>query len=350
MSETLDKEFEAHMSESTVSEEAGTGVAAIKKGAKPAEKMDSSGAQHTSIGGSDSDSMEGAKGTKNLGSAAAAPVKHEGSKTLSTKPSAASAKMEETESDEEETITEAEYDFAEDVDALVAGEELSEEFKNRARTIFEAAVTARVNEEVQVIQTALEESFDQEVVKLKTELAEKVDDYLSYAVSTWMEENALQIEHGIKNEMSESFFNGLKNLFIEHNFGVPEEKFNLLDGMVEQIDEMEQKLNEQIEANVILHKEIGVYVRDGIVNECASGLTETQKEKLFKLAEGVEFESEEDFRSKIDTIKVSYFNRKVQESTNVDPTEDTQPLVEETANYSASMQKYVDAIARWSGN
>jgi len=181
-------------------------------------------------------------------------------------------------------------------------------------------------------------------------LTEKVEDYLSYAVATWMEENALAIEHGIKNEMAESFFSGLKSLFIEHNFGVPEEKFNLLDGMVEQIDEMEQKLNEQIEANVGLHKEIGVYVRDGIVNECASGLTETQKEKLFKLAEGVEFESEEDFRNKIDTIKASYFNRKVQESTTADPTEDAQPLVEETANYSASMNKYVDAIARWSGN
>jgi len=351
MSATLDKEFEAHMSEEAVSEEAATGVAAIKKGAKPAEKMDSSGANHTSIGGSDSDSMEGAKGTKNLGSAAAAPVKHEGSKTLSTKPSAASAKMEETESDEEETtLTEAEYDFTEDVDALVAGEELSEEFKTRARTIFEAAVTSRVNEEVAVIQEALEESFAGEVEKLKTELSEKVDDYLSYAVSSWMEENALQIEHGIKNDMAESFFNGLKSLFIEHNFGVPEEKFNLLDGMAEQIDEMEQKLNEQIEANVSLHKEIGVYVRDGIVNECSSGLTETQKEKLFRLAEGVEFESEEDFRQKIETIKESYFNRKMQESAQVDPTEDVQPLVEEATNYSASMRKYVDAIARWSGN
>ena len=127
-----------------------------------------------------------------------------------------------------------------------------------------------------------------------------------------MKENALQIEHGIKTEMAESFFNGLKGLFLEHNFSVPEEKFNLLDGMVGELDDMEAKLNEQIDTNVALNKRIGEFVKMEIVNECATGLAETQKEKLASLAEGVEFETEEDFRKKVETIKESYFTRKAE--------------------------------------
>ena len=162
------------------------------------------------------------------------------------------------------------------------------------------------------MQEAFEESLTEEVEKIKTELAEKVDDYLSYAAETWMKENSLQVEHGIKTEMSESFFNGLKELFLEHNFSVPEEKFNLLDGMVGELDEMEKKLNETVESNVSLNKRIGEFVKMEIVNECAVGLAETQKEKLASLAEGVEFENEEDFRKKVETIKESYFTRKAE--------------------------------------
>lgn len=162
-----------------------------------------------------------------------------------------------------------------------------------------------------------------------------------------MKENALQIEHGIKTEMAESFFNGLKGLFLEHNFSVPEEKFNLLDGMVEELDDMEVKLNEQIDTNVALNKQLGEFVKMEIVNECAVGLAETQKEKLASLAEGVEFETEADFRKKIETIKESYFTRKVEATRVAEPTEEvSEPLVEETV--SGSMSKYVDAIARWS--
>ncbi|BCV01260.1 MAG: hypothetical protein CM15mV41_0710 [Caudoviricetes sp.] len=146
--------------------------------------------------------------------------------------------MEETE-DGEEAITETKYDFTQDVDALVSGEELSEEFRERAVTIFEAAVTSRVNDEVKALQEAFESTLTEEVAKIQTELAEKVDDYLSYAADTWMKENSLQIEHGIKTEMAESFFKGLKGLFLEHNFTVPEEKFNLLDGMAGELDDME---------------------------------------------------------------------------------------------------------------
>ena len=224
---------------------------------------------------------------------------------------------------------------------------LSEEFRLKAATIFEAAVTAKVNAEVEALTEAFESTLTEEVEKIQTELAEKVDDYLTYAAESWMKENALQIEHGIKTEMAESFFNGLKGLFLEHNFTVPEEKFNLLDGMVEEIDDMEAKLNEQIDANVALNKRIGEFVKMEIVNECAVGLAETQKEKLASLAEGVEFETEEDFRNKVETIKESYFTRKAETAAAVEPTEEvSEPLVEETV--SGSMSKYVDALARWS--
>jgi len=321
---------------------------AVTKDAKPGEKIDTSKGGAKKVINVDTDSMEGAKGTKNAGASAAGSVKHEGEKSLKTKPSDASAKMEETEDGEEEVLAETEYDFTEDVDALVAGEDLSEEFREKAVTIFEAAVTAKVNAEVAALQEAFESTLTEEVEKIQTELAEKVDDYLTYAAESWMKENALQIEHGIKTEMAESFFNGLKGLFLEHNFSVPEEKFNLLDGMAGELDEMEAKLNEQIDTNVALNKQLGEFVKMEIVNECATGLAETQKEKLAALAEGVEFETEEDFHKKIETIKESYFTRKAELTESVsDPTEEaSEPLVEETV--SGTMSKYVDALARWS--
>jgi len=345
MAETLDKELDNM-------EQVDEGSNPVTKNAKPGESMDSSKSgspkKVVDVEGPVGASVEGAKGTKNAGASAAGAVKHEGSKSLSTKPSAASAKMEETEDGEEETIAETKYDFTEDVDALVAGEELSEEFRVKAATIFEAAVTAKVNTEVAALQEAFEQTLTEEVEKVQTELAEKVDDYLSYAAESWMKENSLQIEHGIKTEMAESFFNGLKDLFLEHNFTVPEEKYNLLDGMAGELDDMEAKLNEQIDTNVSLNKRIGEFVKMEIVNECATGLAETQKEKLASLAEGVEFETEEDFRKKVETIKESYFTRKAEVAESAtEPTEEaSEPLVESTT--STTMSKYVDALARWS--
>jgi hypothetical protein len=340
MAETLDKELDNM-------EQVAEGSNAVTKNAKPGEKIDTSKGGATKVVDVTSDSMEGAKGTKNAGASAAKAVSVEGSKSLNTKPSDASAKMEETEDGEEEVLAETDFDFTEDVDALVAGEDLSEEFRVKAATIFEAAVTSRVNKEVAALQEAFESTLTEEVEQIQTELAEKVDDYLTYAAENWMKENALQIEHGIKTEMAESFFNGLKDLFLEHNFSVPEEKFNLLDGMVEELDDMEAKLNEQIDANIALNKRIGEFVKMEIVNECAVGLAETQKEKLASLAQGVEFETEEDFRNKVNTIKESYFTRKAETASAVEPTEEvSEPLVESTT--SGSMSKYVDAIARWS--
>ena len=336
-------------------EEVTEGSNVVTKDAKPGEKIDTSKSTD-SLGGSgkkvihvDTDSLEGAAGTKNAGKSAAGSVSVEKDKSRKTKPSDASSKQEEVTNDEEviqEETPETKYDFTEDVDAIVAGEELSEEFRQRAATIFEAAVTAKVNDEVKVVTEAFEQSLTEEVEKVKTELAEKVDDYLSYAAKQWLEENSIAVEHGIKNEMAESFFNGLKELFVEHNFTVPEEKFNLLDGMAGEIDDMEKKLNEQIDANVTLNKRVGELVKMEIVTECAAGLAETQKEKLASLAEGVEFETEEDFRKKIETIKESYFTRK--EATEVaDPTEDKgETLVEDTTSH--TMSKYVDALKKWS--
>jgi len=360
MSETSTKELD-NMEQ--VSEDAATGSTAIKKGATAGEKIDTSGGNFNAIGGSDSKSEEGAKGTKNLGSSAAGSTAKEGDKSIKTKPSDAgtgnvsaglSGKIfDDVEvKDGEETIQEetpeTKYDFTEDVNALVAGEELSEAFQEKAKTIFEAVVTQKVNEEVKALQEAFEGTLTEEVEKVKTELAEKVDDYISYAAKQWLEENSLAVEHGIKTEMAESFFNGLKKLFVEQNFTVPEEKFNLLDGMAEELNDMEKKLNEQIDSNVSLNKRIGDFVKMEIVTECATGLAETQKEKLVSLAEGVEFETEEDFRKKVETIKESYFTRKAEVVTETtEPTEEASaPLVEN--NETGTMGKYVDAISRWS--
>ncbi len=360
MSETSTKELD---SMEQVTEDAATGSTAIKKGATAGEKIDTSGGNFNAIGGSDSKSEEGAKGTKNLGASAAGSTSVEGDKSIKTKPSDAgtgnvsaglSGKIFDSEEKDGETIQEepnteeAKYDFSEDVDALVAGEELSEDFRVKAKTIFEAVVTQRVNEETKTLQEAYESALTEEVEKVKTELAEKVDDYISYAAKQWLEENSLAVEHGIRVEMAEAFTEGLKKLFVEQNFTVPEEKFNLLDGMAEEINDMEKKLNEQIDTNVSLNKRIGEYTRMEIVNECATGLAETQKEKLVSLAEGVEFENESDFKKKVETIKESYFTRKAETAeTAVEPTEEASaPLVEN--NESGTMSRYVDALSRWS--
>jgi len=360
MSETSTKELD---SMEQVTEDAATGSTAIKKGATAGEKIDTSGGNFNAIGGTDSKSEEGAKGTKNLGASAAGSTSVEGDKSIKTKPSDASTgnvgaalsnKIFDSEEKDGETIQEepnteeAKYDFSEDVDALVSGEELSEEFRVKAKTLFEAVVTQRVNEETKTLQEAYESALTEEVEKIKTELAEKVDDYISYAAKQWLEENSLAVEHGIRVEMAESFTEGLKKLFVEQNFTVPEEKFNLLDGMAEEINDMEKKLNEQIDTNVSLNKRIGEFTRMEIVNECATGLAETQKEKLVSLAEGVEFENEADFKNKVETIKESYFTRKAETAeTVVEPTEEASaPLVEN--NESGTMSKYVDALSRWS--
>jgi hypothetical protein len=219
----------------------------------------------------------------------------------------------EGETTEEETVEEevvAEYDIEEDVNALLQGEELSEEFQEKARTIFETAITAKVAEVKEALEARYSEVLAEEVEDIKKELNERVDSYLEYVAEEWFTENQLAVEAGLKSEMTESFLTGMKSLFEEHYVSIPEEKYNVLESMVEKLDDMETKLNEQIEKNVSLNKRLAESVADGIVDQVSEGLAQTQKEKLASLAESVEFESENQYREKLETLKESYFPSK----------------------------------------
>ena len=219
---------------------------------------------------------------------------------------------------EEEVTTEeevvAEYDVQEDIDALIAGEELSEEFQEKARTIFEAAINAKVAQIKEQLEAENAQKFAEEVAAAKESLAERVDSYLEYVSDEWFEENALAVEAGLKTEMTESFLSGMKGLFEEHYVSIPEDKYDVLESMVEKLDDMETKLNEQIEKNVSLNARLSESVADGILDDVSEGLASTQKEKLASLAESVEFESEDQYRDKLETLKESYFNSKKETS------------------------------------
>ena len=245
----------------------------------------------------------------------------------------------ETPAEEESVI---EVDLSADVAALTEGEDLSEEFKEKAKTIFEAAVVSKLNEELERMHEDYAKALDKEIETVKTELAEKVDDYLSYAVGQWMEKNSLQIESGIKAEMGESVLTGLKKVFVENYIDLPDEKVDLVDDLQSQLNNMESKLNESIEENVGLSKKVGGYIKNGIVTEIAEGLSLSQKEKLVSLAEAVEFENEESFKEKVSTLRESYFSTKPEKTT---VSEDVQ--VENAPEAGSAMDAYSQAIARW---
>ena len=209
---------------------------------------------------------------------------------------------------EEETVEE--YDMEEDVNALLSGEELSEDFKSKAKTIFEAAINAKVAEVKESLEKEYEEKLSEEIETAKESLAERVDSYLEYVADEWFEENTLAVENGLKTEMTESFLEGMKSLFEEHYVQIPEDKYDVLESMVEKLDDMETKLNEQIEKNIALNKGLAEATADGILESVSEGLAATQKEKLASLAESVEFESEESYRDKLETLKESYFTSK----------------------------------------
>ena len=200
---------------------------------------------------------------------------------------------EEVVSEEEVTETEeivAEYSVEEDVNALLAGEELSEEFQEKARTIFETAINAKVATIREELEAKYEEKFVEEIASAKESLAERVDSYLEYVADEWMSENQLAVETGLKADMTESFLTGMKSLFEEHYVQIPEEKYDVLESMVEKLDDMETKLNEQIEKNITLNARLSESASDVILNDVSEGLAQTQKEKLASLAESVEFE------------------------------------------------------------
>ena len=211
---------------------------------------------------------------------------------------------------EEDAITEEEvetYDIDDDVNALLGGEELSEEFKAKAKTIFETALKTKVAEVRKLLEQQYAEKLGEEIIEAKEALSERVDSYLEYVADEWFVENQLAVENGLKEELTQSFLGGMKSLFEEHYVQIPEDKYDVLESMVEKLDDMESKLNEQIEKNINLNKRLAESVADGILDEVSEGLASTQKEKLASLAEGVEFESENNYREKLETLKQSYF-------------------------------------------
>jgi hypothetical protein len=214
---------------------------------------------------------------------------------------------EELEEGEDEEVYEEEINIDEDVDALMEGEELSEEFQEKARTIFEAALKTRAAQLKEALEAQYESALLEEVESIKAELEERVDSYLEYVAEEWLEENRLQVETGIKVKVAESFLEGLKGLCEQHYVQMPEEKYDVLEGMVEKLDEMEEKLNEQIEKNIRLNQRLSESVADRILDEVSEGLAATQKEKLATLVESVEFESEQTYRGKLETLRESYF-------------------------------------------
>ena len=233
----------------------------------------------------------------------------------------------------------------EDVNALLAGEDLSEEFKEKAKTIFEASINAKITDIENQLNEEYSKKLTEEVESIKVELTERTDSYLEYVADEWMKENALAVENGIKTEMTESFMAGMKKLFEEHYVTLPDDKYDVLENMVDKLDEMESKLNEQIEKNVALNQRLSESTAQTIINNVAEGLAVSQKEKLQSLAESVEFESEESYRGKIETLKESYFGQKKAPSTASAP----QELKEEAAHTepaTGAMAAYLDALGR----
>jgi len=314
----------------------------VTKGAKPAEPMQSGNASGVAtpgqtgawedLGGPTPDNYrpddDSAKikdpattlaQVKNVVNAKAAAVKEETvdeeSETISEEEDEVVVEGEEevaedevvAEEGDEEEVVEEEFDIEEDVNALLAGEELSEEFQEKARTIFETAIRSKVSEIKEELQETYENALVEEVNFIKQELTERLDAYLEYVADEWINENALAVEHGLKTEMTESFLSGMKSLFEDHYVSIPEDRYDVIESMVDKLDEMEEKLNEQIERNIALNRRLAESVADVIFADVAEGLALSQKDKLASLAENVEFDSEENYREKLVTLRESYF-------------------------------------------
>ena len=261
-----------------------------------------------------------------------------------------SAKAEEVET-EDEVIAEDSVDsidLSDDVKALVSSDaDLSEEFKDKAATIFEAAVKTRIQEQVKVIEAQYEKKLSEETETIKEAMTEKVDSYLNYVVEEWMKENELAVERGIRTEIAEDFITGLKGLFKEHYIDVPEEKYNVLDDLTSQVKELESKLNEQIEKNVVLSKDANELQRASLVVSVSEDLADTEKEKFASMAENVEFDSAEKFAEKLETIKESYFPKtKIEEATSTDEVDSVAANIPADAGTSDAMAAYTAAISR----
>lgn len=216
-------------------------------------------------------------------------------------------KTEEEDEDDDEDEMKEEFDIEEDVNALLEGEELSEEFQEKARVIFESAIKSKVAEIKEQLEAAYEQTLVEEIQSIKEGLVDRVDAYLEYVADEWIQENALAVEHGLKTEMTESFLSGMKSLFEDHYVTIPEDRYDVIESMVDKLDEMEEKLNEQIQRNVALNRRLAESVADVIFAEVTEGLALSQKDKLASLAENVEFDGEESYREKLVTLRESYF-------------------------------------------
>ena len=233
-------------------------------------------------------------------------------------------------------------DMSADVAALTEGAELSEEFKEKATTIFEAAVKAKLTEEWAKLEEQFSSRLEEQVSVVKKELAEEVGGTIKYAIQNWLEENQVSIDRGIRNEITEDFIAGLKNLFPEHYINIPDDKVDVVEGLTDDLREMEQRLNEQIERNVELNNRLNESARKVILNNVSEGLADTQKDKLASLAEGVDFETEEKFTEKLKTLRESYFPSSASPKAEV---ADETPVISE--DVSPAMAAYLNAINRW---
>ena len=330
--------------EETIEEDAATGDAAIKKGAVPPQKSDLKNSA-IEVGGSTKEKPEG---PDNVGAKAAAPVGATKDSTLQTKPSGASssmpgelsAKIFDDVEKEGETISETEV--KEDIAAVLAGADLDEDFQKKATTVFEAAVSAKVSEKVEALKETAARKISEELEGIKEEFSGRVENFLSYACEEWMTENELAIESGLRSEVTEAFMEGLKKLFIESNINIPDESLDVVADMGEKLDEMETRLNEQIEKNVGLHEQVGNYRKNEILTELSRGLAEVQKDKFTSLAEAVEFKSEETYREKLGQIKESYFGAKAPEVAEEISTDEPAKV----ESISESMSTYVQQLAK----
>ena len=307
---SIDEKFKKVIAENAapeeVKEDAATGDTAIKKGAVPPQPSPLSNSA-TEVGGSTKEKPEG---PDNVGAKAAAPVGDEGK---------------------------------EDITAILSGADLDEEFQKKATTVFEAAVSAKVTKEVAKLKETAEGRISEELEKIKEEFAGRVENFLSYACEEWMTENELAIEQGLRSEVTEAFMGGLKKLFIESNINVPDEALDVVADMSEKLDDMETRLNDQVEKNIALHEAVGAYRKNEILIETSRGLAEVQKDKFTSLAEAVEFKNEESYREKLEQIKESYFGAKKPEVK--EEISDEQPT-QKSEVVSESMTSYVQQLAK----
>ena len=273
----------------------------------------------------------------------------DGSLDKDNKPSAIADEVEtEDEVIAEDSTDEVEIDLSDDVKALVSSDaDLSEDFKDKAATIFETAVKTRIKEQTKILEAQYEKKLASETETVKEAMVEKVDSYLNYVVEEWMKENELAVERGIRTEIAEDFITGLKGLFKEHYIDVPEEKYNVLEDLTDQVKELEGKLNEQIEKNVNLSKDVSESNREKLIASVSADLAETEKEKFASMAENVEYDSAEKFQEKLETIKESYFPKtKIEETASGDEVDSVAANIPADAGTSDAMAAYTAAISK----